>query len=88
VQKLTYLIVHLSQRRCHLVRQGAGDNHDIRLTGRRSENDTETILVVSGGGHVHHFDGAASQTDCEYVHETSQRRDVKSCLQVMGHIEP
>jgi hypothetical protein len=63
-QSETYLIVHLSQCRCHLVRQGTGNNHDIGLTGRSSENDTETILIITSGSHVHHFDGATSQTDC------------------------
>ena len=61
--RVGHLVVHLSQRRGHLVCEGSGDNHDIRLTGRGTENDTETILVVSWGGQVHHLDGAAGKTE-------------------------
>lgn len=33
------------------------------LTGRRTENDTETILIVTSGGHVHHLDGTARESE-------------------------
>ena len=42
----------LSQRRRHLVGQRPGDNHDITLTRRSTEHDAESVLVVSGSGHV------------------------------------
>lgn len=61
--RLGHLIVHLAQGRRHLVRQGAGDNHHVRLTGRRAENDTQAILIVPRGGEVHHFHGAARETE-------------------------
>lgn len=60
--RLGHLIVHLAQGRRHLVGQGAGDNHDIGLTGRGTENDAQTILIVTGRGEMHHFDGTASET--------------------------
>ena len=57
-----HLIVDLAQRGSHLVGQGAGHDHDVGLTGGGSENDAEAILIVSRGGEVHHFDGAAGET--------------------------
>jgi hypothetical protein len=61
--RLRHLIVHLSQGRGHLVGEGSGDNHDIGLAGRGTENDAKAILVVAGGGQVHHLDGAAGETE-------------------------
>ena len=58
-----HLIVNLAQSRSHLVCKGSSDNHDIGLTGRGTENNTETILIVSWGGQVHHLDGAAGKTE-------------------------
>ena len=60
---LRHLIVNLSESRSHLVGKSSGNNHDIGLSGRGTENDTETILIVSWGGQVHHLDGAASKTE-------------------------
>jgi hypothetical protein len=60
---IRHLIVDLSQSRRHLVCECAGDNHNVGLTRRGTENDTETILVVAGSREVHHFDGAASQSE-------------------------
>jgi hypothetical protein len=59
---LRHLIVNLSESRSHLVRKGTGNNHDIGLSRRSTENDTEAILIVSWGGKMHHFDGTAGQT--------------------------
>jgi hypothetical protein len=61
--RLGHLVVDLSQRRCHFVCEGSGYNHDIGLTGRGTENDTEAILIVPWGGQVHHLDGAACETE-------------------------
>jgi len=58
-----HLIVDLSQSRSHLVRESSGNDHDIRLSRRSTENDTETILIVAGGRQVHHLDGAACKTE-------------------------
>lgn len=58
-----HLIVDLSQRRCHFVCESACYNHDVRLSRRSAENDAESILVVSRCGEVHHFDGAAGETE-------------------------
>lgn len=60
-----HLVIHLPQRRSHLVGDSAGDNHDIGLTRRGSENNTQSILIVSWGGDVHHLDGTASQTESD-----------------------
>jgi hypothetical protein len=59
-----HLVVDLAQRRCHLVGKSSGDNHDVGLARRSTENDTETILIVSGGREMHHLDGAARKTEC------------------------
>lgn len=61
--RLRHLIVYLSQRRCHLIRQRTSNNHNIRLPWRSTENDTKAILIVAGGGKVHHLDGAASKAE-------------------------
>lgn len=58
-----HLIVDLAQRRSHLVCQGTGDNHNIGLARGGTENDTKAILIVAGGGKVHHLDGAAGETE-------------------------
>src|SRR5690242_5384641 len=58
-----HLVVHLSQSRSHFVCEGSGNNHDVGLTWRGTENDTEAILIVSWGRQVHHFDGTAGKTE-------------------------
>lgn len=60
--RLGHLIVNLSQGWSHLVGQGSGDNHDIGLARRSSENDSQSILIVTRGGQVHHLDGTARQS--------------------------
>ena len=59
--RLRHLIVHLAQGRGHLIGQRTGHDHHIRLTRTGTEHHTETLHVVSGGGRVHHLDGAAGQ---------------------------
>lgn len=46
---LGHLIIDLTQRGSHLVGKGSGDNHDVGLARGRSENNSQTILVVSRG---------------------------------------
>lgn len=58
-----HLIVNLAQSRGHLVCQCTGHNHNIGLTRRSTENDSKTILIVTGGRKVHHLDGAACKTE-------------------------
>ena len=59
--RLRHLVVDFSQRRRHLVRERARDDHDIRLPGARAEDDAEAVLVVARSGHVHHLHGAACE---------------------------
>lgn len=61
--RVGHLIVDLAQGGSHLVGEGTGNNHDVGLTGRGTENDSKAVLVVSGCGEVHHFDGAAGKTE-------------------------
>ena len=61
--RIRHLIVDLSKRRSHLIRKCASNDHDIRLTRRGTEDYTKTILVVAGGGKVHHFDSAAGESE-------------------------
>lgn len=44
-------------------RKRTGYDHDVALSGRSTEDDPESILVVPSGGHVHHLDGAACQSE-------------------------
>ena len=61
--RVGHLIVHLSEGRRHLVRERAGHDHDVGLAGGGAEDYPEAILVVAGGGEVHHFDGAAGEAE-------------------------
>ena len=45
----------------HFLRHGAGDDHEIRLAGRRSRDDAETVKIIFAGVGRHHLDGAAGQ---------------------------
>lgn len=58
-----HLVVNLSQGGGHLVGKGSGDNHNIGLTRRGTENNSHSVLVVTGGGKVHHLDGAACESE-------------------------
>lgn len=75
-----HLIVNLSEGRCHLVCQGTGDNHDVALSGRGTENDTQSVLVVTWRREVHHFDCAASQTE-SHGPQRSLSRPVRDLIQ-------
>ena len=61
--RLGHLVVHLPKRRRHLVRERAGDNHDVRLARRGAEDDAHAVLIVAGGGQVHHLDGTAGEAE-------------------------
>lgn len=65
---LWHLIITLSNSCRHLVCHGPGNNHDVCLSRRRSKDDTEPILVVSGHGGVHHFNAAAGETETQGPH--------------------
>jgi hypothetical protein len=60
---LRHLIVNLSQSRCHLVGESTSNNHDVGLTWRSTENNSHTVLVVTWGRKMHHFDSAAGETE-------------------------
>ena len=61
--RIGHLVVDLTQCRCHFVCQSAGHDHDVGLPGRGAEDDAQAVLVVAGGGEVHHFDGAAGEAE-------------------------
>lgn len=61
-----HLIVDFTQSWSHFVGQSSGDDDDISLTRRSTEHNTVTIHVVSGSGDVHHLDGTARETECEW----------------------
>jgi hypothetical protein len=58
-----HLIIDLAQSGSHLVCQSTGHNHNIGLTRRSTENDSEAILIVAGSRKVHHLDGTACKTE-------------------------
>jgi len=45
--RIRHLIIHLSERRSHLVGKRARNDHDIGLARRSTEDYTETILIVA-----------------------------------------
>lgn len=61
--RVRHLVVNLTERRRHLVGKGSGNDHNIGLTWGGTENDTETILIVTGSGKVHHLNGTAGETE-------------------------
>jgi hypothetical protein len=61
--RIWHLIIHLPERRSHLVGKRARNDHDIGLARGSTEDYTETILIVAGSGKVHHFDGAACKAE-------------------------
>jgi hypothetical protein len=58
-----HLIVDLSKRRCHLVRECTSNNHNVGLSRGGTEDYTKSILIVSWSGKMHHFDGAAGESE-------------------------
>lgn len=56
-------LLDLAKCRSHFVCQSAGDDHDVRLAGRRAENNTHAVLVVARSRQMHHLDGAAGETE-------------------------
>lgn len=60
---LGHLIVHFTKGRCHLVGQSSSNDHDIGLTGRGTEDNSEAILIITSSSHVHHLDGTAGETE-------------------------
>jgi hypothetical protein len=65
---LGHLLINTTKRRSHLVGKSTSDNHDISLTRRSTENDTETIEIISRRTTVHHFYGATSKTESDGPH--------------------
>lgn len=61
--RVRHLIVDLAKGGCHLVGEGTGDNHDVGLARRGTENDSHAILIVTGRGKVHHLNSAAGKTE-------------------------
>ena len=61
--RVRHLIVDLAQGWGHFVGKGAGNDHDVGLAGGGAEDYAKAVLIVAGGGKVHHFDGAASEAE-------------------------
>lgn len=61
--RVGHLIIDLTEGGGHLVRESAGDDHDIGLARGSTEDYTQTILIVAGGGKVHHLDGATGESE-------------------------
>ena len=61
--RVRHLVVDLTQRRSHLIRECAGHDHHVGLARGGTENYTEAILIVTGRREMHHFDGAAGQAE-------------------------
>jgi hypothetical protein len=76
--RVGHLVVHLPQRRSHLIGKGAGNNHYVGLPRRSAEDYTQSVLVVAGCGEMHHFDGAAG--------ETESHRPERALSRPIGHL--
>ena len=64
--RVGHLVVHLPQRGGHLIRQRSRNNHHVRLTRGRAEDYPQPVLVVAGGGQVHHFNRATGEAECHW----------------------
>lgn len=54
---------YLAECRGHLVGEGPGHDHDVRLARAGPEDHAEAVHVVAGRRHVHHLHGAAGQAE-------------------------
>ena len=61
--RLGELVVYAAQGGGHFIGERTRHNHQVGLTGRRTENNAETVKVVTRHTRVHHFHGAAGQTE-------------------------
>src|SRR5690606_15346424 len=66
--RLCHLVVHAAQCGGHLVAQGAGHDHDVRLPRAGTKDDAELVEIVAGHAGVHHFDGTACQAESHGPH--------------------
>src|SRR5215469_11391724 len=57
----------MSNHRRHLLRYAAGDDHQIRLPRRTTEDfGAETCDIEPRCGHRHHFDGTACKSETHW----------------------
>lgn len=79
-----HLIVDFSESRCHLVSQRTRDKNAISLTRTGSEHDAVAIHVVAWRGNVHHFNGAAGQSECQRPQRSLENKQFvvrkRSCI--------
>src|SRR5258708_25957949 len=71
---LGHLIVELADDGSHFLREAAGDDHQVGLTGRWAKDfGAEASEVKARSGHGHHLDGAAGQAKAERPNGTLAR---------------
>ena len=63
VARLAHLVVDPAKRRRHLVAQRPGDDHHVRLTGRRARRNTKSFKVIARHVHMDHLDRAAGEAE-------------------------
>ena len=83
--RLGHLVVHLAQRRRHLVDQRAGDDHDVGLPGARTKHHAEAVEIVARGTRMHHLDRAARESE-RHRPERAGARPVDELVD-RGHFE-
>lgn len=54
-ERTWHLIVHLAQRRAHLIGQRARHDHDVALPRAGPEDDAEAVEVIARCSRVHHL---------------------------------
>src|SRR5579872_3425313 len=76
-----HLIVKLANDGSHFLREAAGHDHEIGLARRWAKDfSSEARDVETGGGHRHHFNGAAGEAE-------SERPDGAAAGPVHGFVE-
>lgn len=63
--RIGHLVIALPQRGRHFVRHGPGHDHHVCLARGGAEDYTQSVLVVSRHGGLHHFDCAAGEPEAE-----------------------
>ncbi len=63
--RVRHLVVTLPYRRCHLVCDGARNNHDVCLPWRSPKDESEPVLIISWHRCMHHLNTTARQSKRE-----------------------
>lgn len=80
-------MTYLPQGGGHLVGEGPGDDHDVRLAGAGSEHHAKAVHVIARSGHVHHLHRAARQPEGHGPQRALQRH-TQACYLSLLTLDP